>query len=632
MRTGMMWKAAAAASLSVAFQGAAPGRQADVPDARAGGEAARSEAEQLVLDLMRQDFQAQMKASPLEASRRGLPEFEGLLPDVSEAARTEWLAGARERLARLEAIELSELSPAMQLNARLLAYEQRVRLEAERFAMWQMPVTQQAGPQRELPQLPDTLSFTTAAQLEGYVRRLEAVDTYIEGVIANMRAGLAAGRTPPRVVMGTTVDQALSQAEERFAADPSAHPMFRPLAGAPAELRERGERAIRGSVVPAFAKLGAFLRDEYLPGCRESIAATSLPDGAAFYQFLIRVMTTTALTAQQIHDMGLREVARIRAEMMEVIGRSDFSQKAELEDEELFRAFIAHLRTDARFYHASGEELLAGYREIAKRVDPELPRFFRTLPRLPYGVREMPRFIAPSAPTAYYYPGSLETGLGGYFVANTYRLDQRPKYEMIALTLHEAAPGHHLQIALAQELTSAGLPEWRTTVDYTVFVEGWALYAERLGLEMGDDARSAGNPDGRGLYADPYDDFGRLTYEMWRAMRLVVDTGMHALGWTRQQAIDYMLANSALTPTNIEREVDRYIAWPGQALAYKIGELRIRALRADAEAELGERFDIRSFHDAVLMQGAVPLEILEAQVRAWIAERARTEPALEPAR
>ncbi|MBL8745853.1 MAG: DUF885 domain-containing protein [Phycisphaerae bacterium] len=582
-----------------------------------------SPADDQLLVILDQDFKAQLKQDPLDASRRGYREFDRVMPDLSAAARAAWVQDARDRLAALESVDPSALTASNKTNLALLRYELKLRIDAERFNGWQMPVTQQNGPQNSLPQLPDFLSFSGAEQLEDYVARLEAVPAYLDQTIENMREGMRSGRTPPRVVMGTVPAQAASQAEDRFLTDPAAHAMYKPLSGQTGELAERGKRAIKEAVVPAFKRFAEFLEKEYVPACRPTIACRDLPDGEAFYNFRLRAMTTLDLTAEQIHQLGMTEVARIRNEMFEVIARSDFAQKDSLKGEELFNAFVHYLRTDPRFYYTSADDLMAGYQRIAKRIDPEMSRLFRTLPRLSYGVREMPRFIAPSAPTAYYYPGSLENGVPGWFIANTYLLDQRPKYEMISLTLHEAVPGHHHQYSIAQELKSAGLPEWRTTVDYTVFGEGWGLYSERLGLEMGDDARSPSNPKGKGLFTDPYDDFGRLSYEMWRAMRLVVDTGMHALGWSRDKAIQFMLDNSALTKANIEREVDRYIAWPGQAVAYKIGELRIRDLRSKAEEELGDRFDVRGFHDAVLMQGAVPAAVLDAQVKAWVEERKR---------
>lgn len=576
-----------------------------------------------LLVILQEDLEAQRVADPLEASRRGDRRFDDRWPDLSPAAQTAWIEGSRARLIRLSDLDLSALSDEHRVSAELLRWTLERRIEAEPFKLWQMSVTQQAGPQNSIPQLPDFLSFTTAEHLEDYLTRLETLPAYLDQIVANLRAGLAEGRTPPRVVMGTTPDQALAHGDDRYLTEPQAHVLYRPLIGSEPADSERARRAISERVVPAFKNFGRFLRDEYLPACRTTIAAADLPDGRALYDYRIRLETTTAMSAQQIHDLGLSEVARIRAEMMGVIARSDFARKDSLSGEPLFRAFVEYLRTDPRFYHRTAEDLLAGYREIAKRIDADMPRLFRTLPRLSYGVREMPRFIAAAAPTAYYYAGSISNGVPGYFIANTSALDQRPRYEMIALTLHEAVPGHHHQFALADELASAGLPEWRTTVDFTVFTEGWGLYAERLGLEMGDDPRSLSNPEGLGMYTDPYDNFGRLSYEMWRAMRLVVDTGIHALGWTRERAIQYMLDNSALSKANIEREVDRYIVWPGQALAYKIGELRIRELRDRAERKLGAKFDVRGFHDAVLLQGAVPLDQLERQVDRWIENTAR---------
>jgi len=309
-------------------------------------------------------------------------------------------------------------------------------------------------------------------------------------------------------------------------------------------------------------------------------------------------MTTTKLTAMEIHQIGLREVKRIRAQMEEIKKQSGF--KGSLAE------FFKYLRTDKRFYYQKGTELLAGYRDISKRADPELIKLFGILPRQPYGIRPVPAYIERSVTTAYYQPGSTTAGRPGYFYANTYNLTVRPKWEMEALTLHEAVPGHHLQLALADELT--GLPEFRKYGRYTVYVEGWALYAESLGEEMG-------------FYTDPYSKFGQLTYEMWRAIRLVVDTGMHELDWSRQQAIDYFKANAGKTEHDIIVEIDRYIVWPGQALAYKMGELKIKELRTHAEKTLADKFDIRLFHDEVLRHGAVPLDILEAQVKAWIETR-----------
>lgn len=552
-----------------------------------------------LLDLVREDLEALMRRSPTWASSRGDRRYDRLLDDLSPAAHDAFVDDARARLEALSRIDASGLSAENRLNARLLGYELRLRIDGARFRSEQTCIDQLSGPQRELPQLPEQLSFLTDEQREAWIARLEAVPAHLDQAIGNLRAGLREGRTPPRVVLRGVVEQAAVHASPDFEKAPERHAMYRPFADRPADpASARAAAAIREKVVPAFRKLAAFLRDEYVPACRESIAATDRADGPDWYAFALRRHTTCAMTADEIHALGLSEVARIRGEMEAVIRRTGFAGD--------FAGFVEGLRKDPRFYFTRPEELLKGYRDVCKRVDAELPRMFGRLPRLPYGVREMPSYIAPASPTAYYYRGSLENGVPGWFIANTHRLDQRPKYEMIPLALHEAVPGHHLQIALSQEME--GRPEWRTLLDYTVYVEGWALYAERLGLEMG-------------LYADPYDDFGRLSYEMWRALRLVVDTGIHARKWSRERAIDYMLANSALTRGNVESEVDRYIAWPGQAVAYKIGELRIRAIRERAEKALGARFDLRAFHDALLADGALPLDVLGERMDEWIRGR-----------
>jgi uncharacterized protein (DUF885 family) len=576
-----------------------------------------TEADQALLRLLAEDLDAQMRRSPTWASMRGDRRFDDQLGDPSPEAQLDALVDTQRRLAELEDLDPDQLSPRERVSAGLLRHELRGRVEAARFRGWLTPVSQIDGPQQWLPQLPQRLSFDRPEHLEAWVARLEAVPAYLDQTIANMRQGLAEGLTPPRLVMANAAEQALTQARAELVEHPELHPMFAPLAELdPDDPRAaRGRRAIADGVIPAFRRLGEFLRDEYVPACRETIAASARPDGAEFYGWRVRHHTTLDLTPEEIHALGLSEVARIRAEMLETIARTDFTPPAgtAADPDAVFAAFVAFLRDDPRFYFTDPQDLLAAYRDVAKRVDAELPGLFGRLPRLPYGVRALPAEIAETAPTAYYYQGSSENGVPGWFMANTSKLDQRPRYEMIPLTLHEAVPGHHLQISLAHELDD--LPEWRETLGYTVFVEGWALYAERLGLEMG------GGP--RGFYADPYDDFGRLSYEMWRAMRLVVDTGIHALGWTRQRAVEFMLSNSALSEDNVASEVDRYITWPGQALAYKLGELRIRALRARAEEALGEDFDLRAFHDALLEEGALPMSVLEAKIERWITEQRR---------
>jgi uncharacterized protein (DUF885 family) len=416
--------------------------------------------------------------------------------------------------------------------------------------------------------------------------------------VETMRVGVKEGYTLPKVVMQgweTAIDAHIVD-------DPTKSLLYAPfddfpeaiLSGDRARLAQRGKQAITGSVVPGYRTLRDFLANEYVPKCRENIGASSLPNGKEFYEFRVRYFTTLDLTPQQVHDTGLSEVKRIRAEMDQVMGKTGFKGS--------FAEFLTFLRTDDRFYVDTPEQLLKEVSYICKKMDGQLPTMFKTLPRMPYGVKPIPDFIAPKTTTAYYNrPAGDGTRAGTYYM-NTYDLKMRPLYELEALSFHEAVPGHHLQIAIMQELPN--VPNFRRYAYFTAFVEGWGLYSERLGLETG-------------FYQDPYSDFGRLTYEMWRATRLVVDTGMHYFGWTRQQAIDYMASNSALSLHNVTTEVDRYISWPGQAVAYKIGELKIRELRAWAEKELGPKFDVREFHDVVLWSGSVPLDVLDANVRAW---------------
>jgi uncharacterized protein (DUF885 family) len=596
---------------------AAPAGQAAVP--------ARSAAIRLLLD---EHLDWSMREDPVAASLRGDERFNDQLPDYSPEAIARGVEAVRDRLKRLEAIDPKSLSEEDRIDWGLLRRVLSIHLAGAAFVPEQMPLSNQEGPQVTWPQLPDRLRFPDDRRLSDYATRLEGLPKLLDQHIAAMRLGMAAGRVPPKIAVIATADQAASLADDAVKADPTKSPFYKPFIGRAASdpLAARARRAVAEGVIPAYAKLAAFLRDEYIPKARESTAARDGVDGLPFYEYSLRRETTTNLTAQQIHDIGNREVERIRGEMFAVIDRTDWpGRKAHpAGSDELFAAFFQFLRTEPRFYHRSAEDLLAGYRVIAKRVDPELPRLFGHLPRSTYGVRPLPTFAAKNAPTAFYYPGSFRAGLPGYFMANTYALDQRPKYEMVSLTLHEAVPGHHFERSITDELE--GQHPFRSLLGFTSFVEGWALYAERLGLEM-DGApirrEADGSGGGTGLFVDPYDDFGRLTYEQWRAVRLVVDTGLHALGWSRQRAIDFMLKHTALSPLNIEREVDRYIAWPAQATAYKLGELKIRELRARGERALGEAFDLRAFHDTVLSAGPLPLDMLEERIDRWIAAQKR---------
>lgn len=576
-----------------------------------------------------------MRENPVWASQRGDLRFNDRLEDLSPEAHARRLGEMRVRLAQVDEWIARDrvYADIDELDAGLLRHELASSIEAARFFPEQTPIDARSGPQVWLPQLHDRLPFTERKHYADYAARLEQIPAQIDQHIAQMRLGLAAGRVPPRIVMHGVVEQARAQVHN----DPTRSPFFTPLHALPDgdPLRERAARAVE-AIGPAFTRLADFLEQDYLPNCRDSIAASDGPDGRAYYDFTLRYHTTTHLSAEEIHEIGLREIERIRDEMLEVIARTDFKGRDIADPGQRLADFLLYLRTSPRFYANTPQQLLADYRDICKQMDAELPRLFRTLPRLPCGVREMAAYQAPASPNGYYYGGSLKTGVAAYFVVNTYALDQRPTYEMRALAFHEANPGHHLQLALADELAdSPDQHEFRSLLSYTAFVEGWALYAERLGLEVGAAATpftGSGAPamppgvradESRGFYANPYDDFGRLTYDAWRACRLVVDTGIHALGWSREEAIDYMLANTALSRTNIEREVDRYIAWPGQACGYKIGQLRILAIRDRAEAALGEDFDLRAFHDALLGSGALPLDVLDQHMNRWIASQQR---------
>jgi uncharacterized protein (DUF885 family) len=571
-------------------------------------------------DAIAADYDAfRLTVYPEYALQRGIKDRAGEWTDTSLAGVHKRAAQVVEFVGLLREVDPARLSERDRTDHALLLRELELSDEGFRFGSWMMPVGGRSGPHQQIAQLADFGSFATFADYDAFVNKILGARGMVLGTIEVMRRGLEEGVVPPKV----TVVQVPAQvgAVRRSLRETLGRP-FRSIPASigeakRAELRARFERGL-DETDSALTELEAFLLADYIPACRETVGARDLKagDGAAglaWYGYQLRLHTTTDRSAEAIHATGLAEVARIRAEMMQVIARTDWHAadpaRAALSEDARFSAFIAYLRSDPRFYVASAEELLARYREVCKRIDPKLPALFKTLPRLTYGVREIPRFMAPAQTTAYYQPGSPQRGEPGWFYANTYALDQRPTYEFVPLSLHEAVPGHHFQIALAQELD--GLREFRKDLDSTAFVEGWALYAERLGIEMG-------------LFTDPYDDFGRLLYEMWRATRLVVDTGLHAFGWSREQAIDYMKANTALSEINIVNEVDRYIGWPGQACAYKIGELEIRAMRAKAEAELGRAFDIRAFHDAVLLEGPLPLDVLWRNIDAWIArEKAR---------
>jgi uncharacterized protein (DUF885 family) len=550
-------------------------------------------------DLFKLDWEHAMIESPEFATEVGYPGQNDRWTDQSLEAIERRKQELNPPMKVLQSIDRSKLSAADQLNYDLFKKNQEDALEGSQFKQELLPINQMGGVQQGVAEVLELSPRVMVQDYENILKRLEAVPVLIDQTIVLLNQGLETKVTPARITLRDVPQQIKSQMEE----NPEKNSMLRAFHEFPADIanaeRERLRKAaaevLKEKVVPAYAKLHEFFVKKYLPNTRESIACSDLPDGKAWYVHNARVSTTTSLTPQQIHELGLSEVKRIRAEMDEVIKETKFKGN--------FAEFSKYLRTEPKFYYKDAESLLTGYRDICKRIDPELARLFGKLPRLPYGVRPVPAYSEKSQTTGYYQPGSPEAGRPGWYYANTYALDTRPKWEMEALTLHEAVPGHHLQISLAQEMEDA--PEFRKHTDYTAFVEGWALYSESLGTEIG-------------LYKDPYMKYGQLTYEIWRAIRLVVDTGMHSMGWTRQQAIDYFMANASKTDHDVTVEVDRYIVWPGQALAYKIGQLKIKELRTYATKELGSKSDIRKFHDHVLENGALPMDILEKRIKDWV--------------
>ncbi|MFO0871234.1 MAG: DUF885 domain-containing protein [Pirellulales bacterium] len=559
---------------------------------------------QQVLDEL---WQFELVENPLFATNVGQMQYNDRLPRESPADQARRAARKQEFLDRLEQLSADQLTAAERLNRDILRRQLRDDVaEFQLGAAWQ-PITSRSGFHISFPELPREVPLGTVRDYENYAARLRAFPTYVDDHVELMREGLRRGLVLPAVVLEGYRDSLVSHIVD----DPARSLFHAPLDQWPAAVPE-GERerlrtlvraAITDQVVPGYRRFLKFMEDEYVPAARSTVGAAALPGGREFYRHRVRLFTTTDLTPEQVHETGLAEVRRIRGEMEAIMRRVEFRGD--------FADFLTFLRTDPRFYATTPEQLQKEVAWILKRIDGELPRLFRTLPRTPYGLRVIPDYIAPRTTSAYYQPPTGDGRLGGYYYLNTFNLKSRPLYEMEALSLHEAVPGHHLQLALQQELT--GLPNFRRHTNFTAFIEGWALYAERLGLEVG-------------FYRDPYSDFGRLTFEMWRACRLVVDTGIHYLGWTREQAIAFMTDNTALAAHNIRAEVDRYIGWPGQALGYKIGELKIRQLRSLAEQRLGAAFDVREFHDVVLRDGALPLAMLEDNIHRWLAERTAQGP------
>lgn len=558
-----------------------------------------AEAEADFKSLLDEHWEWTLSNNPMLASSLGDRRFNSQWRDQSLAAHGIRHGETREFLQRVYAIERSALSESDQLNYELFRRQLQDEVDLSRFRGHLMPFSHQGGVQN-LENATNRLRFTTVRDFEDWIARMASVDALVDQHIELAEAGRKGGLVAPRVLMQRIAPQLALQLVDR----PEESPFYRLFEEMPEAISADDQQRLRATaietidktILPAYRKLDRYFTQKYLPASRSSIGLAVLEDGEAWYELLARSYTTTRMTPDDIHRVGLDEVKRIRGEMAAIIEELQFKGS--------FQDFLMFLRTDSQFYFDDPDELYEAYLATSKRIDPELVKLFGVLPRMPYGVKPIPDSIAPDTTTAYYSRPAADGSRAGIYWVNLYRPEVRPKYEIEVLSVHEAMPGHHLQIALQQEL--GDMPMFRRFLGFTAFVEGWGLYSERLGYDLG-------------LYEDPYSRFGQLTYDMWRAVRLVVDTGMHYKGWTRQQAIDFFKDNAAKTEHDIVNEIDRYISWPGQALAYKIGQLKILSLRERAERRLGERFDIRSFHDHLLGAGALPLDLLELRMDAWLA-------------
>jgi uncharacterized protein (DUF885 family) len=559
-----------------------------------------SDADNPVLAGVIADYSANVRAAdPVTASMAGDRAALSRLPDLSRETELARLVELKALQARAQAIDAGQLTERDRLNLSFLSYllnegVERITLDEGRLAFNSI-----VGPSQKLGYIAQGVRVSTRPDAEAWIARLEAAGAYYDQTEANARRGLATGLAQPRPVAETL----LVQLRADTALTPETDPLLKPLANLSTSiplaereaLRRRAEAVVARVIAPRRVAWVHFLEDEYLPAAPVEPGIEQQPDGRAYYAFAVRQHTTTNLTPDQIHALGLEEVARIRQRMDTEIRASGWTGD--------FAGFLSFLRTDPQFYATSREQLLEKASEIAKRADGALPVLFGVLPRLTYAVRPVPVEIEEGYITGNYSPGSLANGVAAAFIVNTSHLDRRPLFDLPALTLHEAVPGHHLHLSLQQENKS--LPVFRQRMDNMAFIEGWGLYAEYLGEEMG-------------IYRTPYERFGRLSQEMWRACRLVADTGIHHLGWSLDQARECFTQNTALPDQTIDTELRRYVSWPGQALSYKIGEIRFRQLRGQAETALGERFDVRAFHDAILTEGALPLDLLDQRIQAWI--------------
>ena len=548
--------------------------------------------------LLDEAWEWQLAQNPMMASQQGDRRYNTEWRDGSLDGYENRHKARREFLRRVYAIDKPALSESDQFNYELFRRALQQSVDAHQFQGHLMPFSQRGGVQN-LDSQAEYLRFDTVQDYEDWLARVGKIDTVIEQTIEVADRGRKQDLVLPRVLMQRIPDQIAVQLVENGEDSPF-YRVFETMpetiaADDQERLRKAAVEAIEDTVIPAYRDLANYFEKNYLPDTRESVGLSNLPNGSAWYEFLARRFTTTRMTPDEIHRLGLDEVKRIRDEMQLIIDELEFDGD--------FQAFLTFLRTDPQFYYDNPEDLYEAYLATSKRIDPELVKLFGTLPRMPYGVKPIPDAIAPDTTTAYYSRPAADGSRAGIYWVNLYRPEVRPKYEIEVLSVHEAMPGHHLQLAIQQEI--GDMPNFRRYSGFTAFVEGWGLYSESLGYDLG-------------LYKDPYSRFGALTYDMWRAVRLVVDTGIHYKGWTRQQAIDFFKDNAAKTEHDIVNEIDRYIVMPGQALAYKIGQLKIMSLRANAEAALGDDFDVRTFHDELLGAGALPLDILQQRMDAWL--------------
>ncbi len=562
-----------------------------------------ADANSELLQLAEDYWAHELREDPLHATFSGIGDYNALLPLVSPADEQRRLQAAQAFQQRLLAIDADELAESQRVSRDLLAFILKHNIELSKFRSWRIPVLADDGFHSIITYVVDRTPFATVDDYQTYLKRLNALPVYYEQNVANMRLGLSEGFTQPKQIL----DHILPSFKALLVSDIKAHRLFQPFSNMPNSISDKDQKELRAQatdlfekkLAPMFAETAEFFEREYMPGAVGKVGALYLPEGKNYYAALVRYYTTLDdVTPDSIHALGLREVGRIRAEMNIIIQQTEFEGE--------FADFLEFLRTDPQFYARTADELLAKAAWIAKDADGKLPSLFGKLPRQPYSVEPVPAEIAKNYTTGRYVSAPLDARIGGQYWVNTYDLASRPLYQIPALTLHEAVPGHHLQSALSKELSD--LPAFRREFYPHAYGEGWGLYAEKLGVEMD-------------IYKTPYEHFGRLSYEMWRACRLVIDTGIHAKGWTREQAMDYLASNTALSRHNVQTEVDRYISWPGQALAYKMGELTLWELREKARKELGERFDVRDFHDAVLAEGGLPLQLLREQIGRYIADK-----------